>query len=132
MDMLAYTPVEFNYLETLAKTFIIPSRQNQIIQENILKNAPVGRIAIAMNTNSAFTASFTENLFWYQQFDFRQIRILWGVQSNVDLNAADICRLYGSTMKAMNVQDDIPSIQIDIFKEHYLLMFDFTSMQNAN
>ena len=28
MDMLAYTPVEFNNLETLAKTFIIPARQN--------------------------------------------------------------------------------------------------------
>ena len=33
MDMLAYTPVEFNYLETLAKTFIIPARQNQFIQK---------------------------------------------------------------------------------------------------
>ena len=31
MDMLAYTPVEFNYLETLAKTFNIPARQNQFI-----------------------------------------------------------------------------------------------------
>ena len=31
MDLLAYTPVEFNYLETLAKTFIIPARQNQFI-----------------------------------------------------------------------------------------------------
>ena len=41
MDMLAYTPVEFNYLETLAKTFIIPARQNQFIQENIFNNAPV-------------------------------------------------------------------------------------------
>ena len=28
-DMLADTPVEFNYLETLAKTFIFPARQNQ-------------------------------------------------------------------------------------------------------
>ena len=27
-DMLAYTPVEFNYLEAIAKTFIIPARQN--------------------------------------------------------------------------------------------------------
>ena len=26
MVMLAYTPVEFNYLETLAETFIIPAR----------------------------------------------------------------------------------------------------------
>ena len=76
MDMLAYTPVEFNYLETLAKTFIIPARQNQFIQENIFNKAPVRRIAIAMNTNSAFTGSYSENPFWYQQFELRQIRIL--------------------------------------------------------
>ena len=76
MDMLAYTPVEFNYLETLAQTFIIPARQNQFIQENTCKNAPVRRIAIAMNTNTAFTGSYTENPFWYQQIDLRQIRIL--------------------------------------------------------
>ena len=33
VDMLAYTHVESNYLETLAKTFIIPARQNQFIQK---------------------------------------------------------------------------------------------------
>ncbi len=76
MDMLAYTPVKFNYLETLANTFINPARQNQFIQENIFNNDPVRRIAIAMNTNSAFTGSYTENPFWYQQFDLRQIKIL--------------------------------------------------------
>ena len=32
MDMRAYTPVEFKSLETLEKTFIVPSRQNQFIQ----------------------------------------------------------------------------------------------------
>ena len=36
MDMLAYAAVEFNYLEILAKTFIISTKQNQFIQENIL------------------------------------------------------------------------------------------------
>ena len=48
MDMLAYSPIEYNYLETLAKTFIIPARQNQFIQENIFNNAPIRRIAIAV------------------------------------------------------------------------------------
>ena len=57
MDMLAYTPVQFNSLETLANTFIIPARQNHSIQENIFNNAPVRRFALAMNTNSAFTGS---------------------------------------------------------------------------
>ena len=65
MDMLAYTPLEFNYLETLAKIFIIAARQNQFIQEKNFNNAPVRGIAIAMNTNSAFTGSFTENPFRY-------------------------------------------------------------------
>ena len=93
MDMLAYTPVEFNYLGTLAKTFIIPARQNRFIQNNIFTNAPVRRIAIEMNKNSAFTGSHTENSFWYQQFDLRQTGILRRGQPIVDFDAADNCRL---------------------------------------
>ena len=131
MNMLAYAPVEYNYLETLAKTFIIPARQKQFIQENIFNNAPIRRVAVAMNTNSAFTCSFDENLFWYQQFDLRQITILRGGQPTVDFDTADNCRLYVTTMKAMNFQDDIPSIPIDDFKDHYVLVFDLTSMQDA-
>ena len=131
MDMLAYAPVEYNCLETLAKTFIIPARQKQFIQENIFNNAPIRRIAIAMNTNSAFTGSFTENPFWYQQFDLRQIRILRGGQPIVDFDTTDNCRLYVTTMNAMNFQDDIPSIPLDDFKEHYVLVFDLTSIQDA-
>ena len=84
-----------------------------------------------MNTNSAFTGSFTENPFWYQQFDLRQIRILRGVQPIVDFDSADNCRLYVTTMKAMIFRDDIPSIPIDDFKDHYVLVFDLISVQNA-
>ena len=130
-DMLAYAPVEYTFLETLAKIFIIPAKQNQFIQENVCNNAPIRRIAIAMNTNSAFTGSFTENPFRYQQFDLRQTRILrWG-QPTVDFDTAVICRLYVTTMKAKNFQHDIPSIPIDDFKFHYVLVFDLTSMQDA-
>ena len=118
-------------METLAETFIFPARQNQFIQENIFNNAPVRRIAIAMNTNSAFTGSCTENPFWYQQFDLREIRILIGSQPIVDFDVADNCRPYVTTMKAMTFQDDIPSIPIDNFKDHYVLVFDLTSMQDA-
>ena len=131
MDMLTYAPVEYNYLETLAKTFIITARQNQFLQKNIFSNAPIRGIAIATNRNSAFTGSFTENPFWYQQFDLRQIKILRGGQPIVDFDTADNCRLYVTTMKAMNFQDDIPSIPIDDFKDHYVLVSDLTSMQGA-
>ena len=68
LDMLAYTPVEFNYMENVAKTFIIPARQDRSIQEKFFNNVPVGRIAIAMKSNSAFTASHAENFFLKMNF----------------------------------------------------------------
>ena len=95
-------------METLAKTFINHARRNQFIQENIFNNAPIRRIAIAMNSNSAFTGSFAENPIWYQRFILRVIRILRGGQPIVHHDTADNCRLYVTTMKAMNFQDDIP------------------------
>ena len=129
--MLAYSPVEYNYLETFAKTLIIPARQNQFIQENIFNNALIRRIAIARNTNSAFTGFVNENPYCYQHFGLRHIRILRGGQSIVDYDTSDNCRLYVTTMRAMNFHDDLPSIPIDNFKDHYRLVFDLTSMQDA-
>ena len=131
MDTLAYAPIEYNCLETLAKTFIIPARQNQFIQESNFNDAPIRRIPIAMSINSTFTGSFTKNPFWYQQFDLRQIRIVRRGQPIVDFDTAGNCRLYVTTMKAMNFQDDVPSIPIDDCKGHYVLVFDLTSMQDA-
>ena len=89
MSQLAYGPVEYNYMETLAKTFIIPARQSQFIQENIFNNSPIRRTAIAMNSNSAFTGSFADNPFCYQQFDLRDFRILKGGQPFVHHDTTD-------------------------------------------
>ena len=49
MSELAFAPVEYNYMETLAKTFVILARQNQFFQENNFNKAPIRRITIAMN-----------------------------------------------------------------------------------
>ena len=84
-----------------------------------------------MNTNSAFSGSFTENLFWYQQFDLRHFRKLITRRSIVEFDTADNCRLYVTTMKAMNFQDDITSIPIGGFKDQCVLVFDLTSRQDA-
>ena len=85
-----------------------------------------------MNTSSAITQPCTENPFLYQQFDLRQKRVLRRGQPVVDFDAANNCRLHVTTMEAMEFQDDIPSIPLDNFKDHYVLVFDLTSMQNAS
>ena len=69
-------PAHYNYMETIARTFIILSRQNQFIQENVFNNAPIRRRAVAMHTNSANAGSFHENPFIYQQFHLRELRII--------------------------------------------------------
>ena len=51
MPQLAYAPVEYNHMETLLKTYIVPARQNQFIQEKIFNNAPKRQIAFAMNSS---------------------------------------------------------------------------------
>ena len=131
MDRLAKTPAEFKHLDFLAKIYIIPAIQNQFNQKYILNSAPVRHIAIAMNAYSAFTGSYSENPFWYHQFDLRQIIIVKWAQPIVDFDTADNCALYVTTMKAMSFQDDIPSIPIDNFNDHYVLVFDLTSKQDA-
>ena len=84
-----------------------------------------------MHTNSEFRGSYTESPFLYQQFNIRQIRTLRVGQPNVGFDAANNCRLFVTTMKALNFQDVILSIASDNFKIHHGLPLDLTSIQNA-
>ena len=84
-----------------------------------------------MNTNFAFIGSDTEIPFWYQEFEIRQIGILKGSQPIVDFVAADSWPFYVTTMKAMSFQDDIHSIPIADFRDHYVPVFGLISMQDA-
>ena len=59
MYQLAYAPVEYNYKETLAKTYIIPARQNQFIQENIFNND-----IYSFNTSNSHCNEFKLCLYW--------------------------------------------------------------------
>ena len=64
----------YNFMETISRSFIFPSVQNQFIQENVFNNAPIRRVAILMNNNSAFTEHFQRNPFHDQKFDLRELR----------------------------------------------------------
>ena len=90
---------------------------------------PCRQIAIPMNTNSALTGSFNKNFFQHQHFNRRQGRILSGGQLNKEIDAADVYHLIVTTRKTMSFQDDIPSIPIDTFKDHCVIVFQKTSMQ---
>ena len=124
-------PAHYNYMETIARTFIIPSRQNQFIQQNVFNNAPSRRIAVVMNTNLAVAGPFHENLFNYQQFHLRELRIIRGGRAIISLDTTSPCRPYVTTMKTMQFNEDFPALPMEGFQNHYILVFDLTSLQDA-
>ena len=84
-----------------------------------------------MNTNSAFTGHFQENPFHYQKFGLRKFRIVRGGRAIVSLDTTNDCRAYVTTMKAMNFNEEIPALPNHQFQNHYILVFDLTSLQDA-
>ena len=118
-------------METIARTFIILSRQKHFIQENISNTARRRRSAAAMNTNSAVAGPFQENYFKYQQFFKRELRVIRGGRTNISLGTTFPCRPYVTTTKSMQFNEDIPALLIEDFQYHNILVFDWTSLQDA-
>ena len=83
-------PAHYNYIETIARTFFIPSCENQFILEQIFKKAPIRRIAVTLNKNSAIAGSFTGNPFNYQRFHLRELRIIRGGRAIVLLDTTSL------------------------------------------
>ena len=54
-----------------------------------------------MNENSAFTGNKQENPFHYQKFGLREVRIVRGNQTIVEMNCVNDYRTYITTMEAL-------------------------------
>ena len=79
-------PAHYTYMETIARTFIIPSHQNQFIQEIVFNNAPIRKTFVAHTINLAVANSFHENHFNDQQFNLRELKIIWDGRAFISLD----------------------------------------------
>ena len=73
--MLAYALAEFHYLETLAKIFAIPARQNHFNQGNNFNSVPDPRFAVVLNTNSAFAGFYMEKSLCFNLLISNELKI---------------------------------------------------------
>ena len=72
-----------------------------------------------------------ENPFSYQQFHLRELRIIRGGRAIVSLDTSSPCRPYVTTMKAIQFNEDFPVLPMEDFQNHYILVFDLTSLHDA-
>ena len=84
-----------------------------------------------MKTNLAVAGPFHENPFNYQQFHLRELRNIRGGRAIISLDTTSPCRPYVTTMKAMQFNEDFPALPMEDFQNHYILVFDLTSLQDA-
>ena len=68
------------------------------MREIILNNAPIRRVAVAINAKSAVAGSFHENFFSNQQFHSRELRLIRGGRAILSLDTTSPCRPYVTTM----------------------------------
>ena len=130
--MIAYTPVGFNFLETLAEIFFSPARQHQFIEKVFFVETTVRRTAIGMKTNSLFKQKFFKNPFWNQYINFGQFKLLRGGRlSIVNFDAVDNYGLNDTTKKSMKFEGDILSKTFQNLKHLYVIVFDLISMHDA-
>lgn len=131
MKQLEKEPARYNFFECDAKSWIIPTGQNRIVLENVFNNAPIRRLAIAMGTNAAIAGESRLNPFHYQKFGLREIRISRGGQMIVQVDTSNVVRCYDMTMESMTFNDDPPDMPLNDFENHFIQVYDITSLHDA-
>ena len=79
----------------------------------------------------AVAGSFHKKLFNYQQFHLKELRTIRGGRAVISLDTTSPCRPYVTTMKAKQSNKDFPALPMEDFRNHYILVFDLTSLQDA-
>ena len=131
---LLKSPAIYEYTEVLPKTFVIPAGQNSWKHEDIYMKEPVRRMAIAMNTNTAFGASNVHNPFYYGKHGLRSITVLRnGIPIvGTPMETTDSKRAYYKSLQALAFGHSSHNIPLNQFDNHFVLVFDLTSTEEAS
>lgn len=132
--VLMKTPALYKFTEVIPKTYVVPPGQNTWKHEDIFMKEPIRRLAIAMNTNTAFAGSSATNPFHYTKFDLQSITLYRnGIPiSGTPLSTIDTKRAYFSSLGALSFADHGHGIPLDQYKDHFVIVFDLTSTLEAS
>ena len=102
--------------------------------EDVFMEEPIRRLASAMNTNAAFVGNRVQNPFWYQKFDLSEITIYRnGLPiAGTPTSTIDDKRVYFSSLGSLAYIENGHGIPLNEFPNHYILVFDLTSTQEAS
>ena len=130
---LLKTPAMYRYNEVITKNYLVQAGTQLWKHEDIFTKEPIRRLIIAMCTSSSFTGTNNENPFHYQKFGLTEVIIYRNgfPTAGTPINTADDKRIYFNSMSALAYVENGHGISLDDFPNHYILVFDLTSTQEA-
>ena len=130
---LIKTPAMYRYNEVITKNYLVQAGTQLWKHEDIFTKEPIRRLIIAMCTSSSFTGTNNENPFHYQKFGLTEVIIYRNgfPTAGTPINTADDKRIYFNSMSALAYVENGHGISLDDFPNHYILVFDLTSTQEA-
>ena len=128
-------PAMYKYTEMVSRSLLIGNGVRTFVDDKVFQNEPIRRMAVVMNTNAAFNDSNRYNPYHYQKFNLTEITVLVNGTPAVGtpLDTVDNKRAYISTLDALAYgPSESHGIPLDEYENHYVLVFDFTSTQEAS
>lgn len=131
---LAKASAMYRYTEIIPKTFNVSRGMKSWNHEDIFNREPIRRFALAMTTNSSFLGAKKENPFHFRKFDLDSITVLRNGYpiAGTPLQTDNDKKLYLNSLEALAFTSHGHGIPIDDFPDHYVLVFDLTSTQQAS
>ena len=123
----------YRYNEVISKVFLATAGQQSWKQEDIFRKEPIRRLIVAMCRSDAFIGTNTLNPFSYQKFDMNEIIIYHNgfTTAGTPMSTTDNKRLYYNSMAAQAYVENGHGISLSDFPNHYIMVFDLTSTQEA-
>ena len=131
---LAKTPAIYRYTEIIPKTFNVSRGIKSWNQGDIFNHEPIRRFALAMTTNSSFLGAKRENPFHFRKFGLESITVYRNGYpiAGTPLLTDDDKKLYLNSIDALAFTSHGHGVPIAEFTDHYVLVFDLTSTQQAS
>lgn len=132
-NVLIKTPAMYRYNEVIPKTFLASTGVMSWKQEDVFHKEPIRRFAVALSANTAFIGSNVTNPYNYQKFDLKSITVYRnGIPvAGTPLSTADNKRIYFNSLSSLAFVEGGHGIPLADFENHYVMVFDLTSTQQA-
>ena len=131
---LLKTHAMYKYTETITKSFLATARHTTWKYEDVFNREPIKRFALAMCNNAAFVGSEQTNPFYYRKFNLSQITIYRDgyAVAGTPISTTNNKRVYMQSLSALGFENSGHEIPLSEYSDHYVLVFDLTSTQQAS